>query len=192
VSNPGGRKLKMTPEMMRKLIGILALVAWLPFVLSLYPLPQQTASTVEDQIRQTQKDLGPLAERINPKPIEEQIAEAKVAGWGMWVVNLALVITGVVASALAFKNMGVWRGLLLTLSLLFLAIFIFDLFILPYGSFAEVLSWKWTMIQKFVERGLVSSYVFFTLKEFVLPIVHVVILGLVLYCWSKVEKPLTA
>ena len=115
-----------------------------------------------------------------------------MASWGMWAVNLMLVIAGVVASTLAFRNIGVWRGLMLTLSLLFLAIFIFDLFILPYGSFAEVLGWKWTMIQKFVERGAVSSYVFFTLKEFVLPIVHVTILGLVLYCWSKVEKPLAA
>lgn len=182
----------MTLEIVRKVIAILGLVAWLPFVLSLYPLPHQTASSVEDQMRNTQKDLGSLAEKVNPKPIENQIAEVKVAGWGMWAVNLALLIAGVVASALALRNIGVWRGLMLTLSLLFLAIFIFDLFILPYGSFAEVLSWKWTMVQKFVERGLVSSYVFFGLKEFVLPIVHVAILGLVLYCWSKVAKPLVA
>ena len=61
----------MTLEMMRKVIAILGLVAWLPFVLSLYPLPHQTASSVENQVRQTQKDLGPLAEKVNPKPIED-------------------------------------------------------------------------------------------------------------------------
>jgi len=179
----------MTPEMMRKVVAILGLVAWLPFVLSLYPLPHQTASSVENQVRQTQKDLGTLAQKINPKPIEDQVKEVKVAGWSMWAVNLVLVIVGVVASVLAFRNMGGWRGLMLTLSLLFLAVFVFDLFIAPYGTFGEVLSWKWTMIQRFVERGLVSSYVFFGLKEFVLPLVHVAILSLVIYCWSKAEKP---
>jgi hypothetical protein len=178
----------MTPSTIRKVIGVLGLVAWLPFVLALYPMPHQTAAEIEHQMRQTEKDLGPLAKGVSPKPLEQQIDDVKTERWLLWSLNLSLLVLGVVASGISFKGVGVWRGLMLTLSALFLALYVVDLSFGPYSSVGEILSWKLKMIQGLKEEGRVGSYMFFSLKEFVLPLVHLIILSFLLYYWSQAKR----
>ncbi|MBM3359329.1 MAG: hypothetical protein FJY54_16585 [Betaproteobacteria bacterium] len=179
----------MTPRRIRKVIALLGLVAWLPFVLALYPMPHQTAAQIEHEMRQTEKELGPLAKRVSPKPLEQQIDDVKRERWLLWFVNLSLLALGLIGSGMSFKGIGVWRGLMLTLSVLFLAFYLLDYASGPHASVGEFVSWKLKMIQGFREEGRIGSYAFFGLKEFILPVVHLIILSLlVYYCyWSQAK-----
>jgi hypothetical protein len=178
----------MAPSVIRKVIGILGLVAWLPFMLALYPMPHQAVAEIEREMRQTEKELGPLAKRVSPKPLEERIDDIQMERWLLWALHASLLLLGIVASGISLKGVGVWKGLMLTLSALFLALYVLDFSAGPSASVGEVFGWKLQMVENFRDQGRVGAFVFFGLKEFVLPVVHLAILGLLLYYSLKVKS----
>lgn len=69
-------------------------------------------------------------------------------------------------------------------SLLYIALYVYDLSSLPAPSIVEALQLDWNLTAKLRQVNTMDVYVFILLKNFVLPVMHVVlVIGVASVAW---------
>ena len=97
---------------MRKLL----LLAWLPLLIFLYPLPPEAARQFQAEIHQSWPDKA-----ASSTPSQSQLDMFTSALWEVWIQNLLWAVVGVAIGFMAWRGYRYWQWLALGMSIIYLA-----------------------------------------------------------------------
>lgn len=173
----------------QKLIAVCALFVWLHLALSIYPLPPQAAAEFEaslqhDSATKTPSDAG---SRAKPPKGAVRDRDLEVEFWFNWITNAILLLVGVCASVLTYRNYRHWKVALLLPSIYIgyvtISPIVVDIIerggLIPWFELWRSVSLS--LMGKGETRLLVSSIYNF----FVWPLYHVAIVLVVSYVWLR-------
>ncbi len=180
----------------------LLLFAWLPLVIFLFPLPPQAAKQLMNEI---QTKTGEKSDVTGvPKENKKQQAFSKTefdvlvtALWDRWLQNLGWLALGLFVGVMAWRGRPYWQLFPLGMSIFYLAVVIYSyvrmeravpdslLFFGTENHFVRIVQFHLRLVEVGVSNGSLVRPAWVIYKEFLMPIFQVVVLGWLLWMYSR-------
>ena len=175
---------------MRKLL----LLAWLPLVIFLFPLPPQVANQSLSEVPQV-GTTSPGATKSDVSP--EQLRAVTSALWIRWMENLGLLALGLAVGLAAWRGYRHWRSLALVMSIFYLALVALSylsterpipdsvLFFDTQNRFINTFQMNLRLVEIGISNGSFRRPACIVYNQIVMPIFQLVVLGWLLWLYYK-------
>ena len=147
-------------------LGLIVFISWLSQIVYLFPLPSaMPVQAIANEAKLAQNKLDTVPEVIELDKIKKYSEQAEDEIWDRWILHATLILFGIIASVLAFKQVAFWRTAIILTSLCYLVI-MYDPGYVDKVGLLEAYKLKWKLYSSFNDLQT------FVHRDFVLPIFY--------------------
>ncbi len=180
----------------------LLLLAWLPLIVFLFPLPPHAAKQLQNEIHATATGeqsgvAGATEESMKQQASREEIEMFTSAMWVRWMQTLGLLAVGLLVGVMAWRGYRHWQWFALGMSILYLASVVFRyllmeravpdswLFFEAGNHFLRVVQANLRLVEVGVSNGSFMRPAWVIYNEILMPIFQVAVLAWLVWLYSR-------
>ncbi len=156
----------LTMKTRHTLIGLLAIIAWLPLLIRLYAMfPVFLNTGIEMEISKMASDMRD-AIAASYGSLEAYIGDQKQKNWLVWAITLVVFVGGLASGFFAREKLKGWKFVVIVMSGVFVVAYLFELFQTTGGaSIGSVVDIKIALANATLKSNGQNAFIAFIVTE---------------------------